>query len=203
MLAWLVGFAISFQLWPKIKPYLHRIFFIPWVRLTLAAASFSSLVFFPMYGCSRSSWDTFSLKELLKSLLPEIRQVKLVEPKVDNDSIRKVSLYLPDKAAKELREAEAKQAINWVAQPHRPLSQPPSKCIATCVGCHEEHQLRQWVTPVKEEYCDGDTSTYDDGTYGWDIVDGEWVPNVWPPVKWTDSYRFDRNQHTDLTPSMR
>lgn len=76
-----------------------------------------------------------------------------------------------------------------------PPSEPPSKCVATCVNCHSNRIKKTWVTLVEERYCDGDHSDDDSMTLGWLKVGDVLEPNAWPAVNDTDHHSFDRNKH--------
>lgn len=82
----------------------------------------------------------------------------------------------------------------------QPQSSLPSKCVATCDGCHER-PLGHWETPVEEKYCDGDHSDDDFGVLGWAKQGDLWYPSIWPAVH-SEGLKstFDRNHH-DLTES--
>lgn len=69
MIFWILGFAIGFALLPKIKPYLHRIYIVPWLWPSVMTIGIG-LGLGLGRGCSFNSFDTFSLKELLSQLLP-------------------------------------------------------------------------------------------------------------------------------------
>jgi hypothetical protein len=75
-----------------------------------------------------------------------------------------------------------------------PASARPSRCVASCTGCHR-HVV--WEAPVEERYCDGDHSDdHGPGIYGWLKSGDVWRPALWPAFDQTDSHQVDRNEHT-------
>jgi hypothetical protein len=174
MIFWALGFAVGFMLWPKIRPYLHRIYVVPWFWPCLATITIGIGLGMGK-GCTPTSFDTFSLKELLRQLLPhqvsaQTAPARSVTPIIANANLPDVLGSLRKRRHEdELRErkqqtkqlrVDARMALSIAEAPTQLIdhivvhgTRKGPFCHLTCAVHHGTTDEHVWDAETLPEFC--------------------------------------------------